>query len=190
MSVSDDARPVDGDDPSSLTPYNPLVPKLVIELEGERGEFLAFAQPNQWALMQNAEAARNRADNSAGMAAMYRLAVTSVKPGDRDRFEAFMGDHGQDQDLIEKIGDALNQLWSGETMLPLAPTSSGSSDSAGESGSTSEGDSSSPDTAPLPDFDPAVERVAPGEHLMTPEPADWDMHHLTATSGSSSPDSR
>lgn len=145
MTDSDLARPVDGDDPS--TRVEKLVPKLVVELDGERAEFLAYANPNQWALMRNAEAA-GKGGSGDQMAAIYRLATTSVKPEELDRFNAFMLAHGQNDDLIDVVGDAMAELWSGATMLPLVPTSSGSSSSTGESASTSEDDSLPPVTGP------------------------------------------
>jgi hypothetical protein len=145
-----------GDDSSSKVDYNPLVPKLVIELDGERGEFLGFDSPNQWAMMQNAKAGKE--GPQAQMAAMYQLAVTSVKPEDRERFEEFMSEHGQDEDLLEVLGESLNKLWSGETRLPLVPTSSDSSTSTSESEPTSTGDSweLASDLAPAPVADATI----------------------------------
>jgi hypothetical protein len=189
--VSLEARPVDSDDYSEKTEPVVLVPKLVIELEGDREEFLAFAEPNQWALMQNAEAAktsRKSGDTRAGMAAMYRLATTSVKPEDRDRFEDYMTEHGMADDLVDVLGTALSDLWAGETMLPLVPTSSDSSVSTGMSSSTSEGDSSPAGTVL------AVVRTSEEEHRQTPEIEEQygEFQETTGTTpvGSSSPDYR
>jgi hypothetical protein len=127
-----------------------LVPKLVITLEDDRAEFLAFAKPNQWALMQNAEATKN-GTNGEALASVYKLATTSVLPSDRDRFNAFMMDHGQDDDLEDKLTEALFALWEGATMLPLEPTSSDSSGSTGANDSTSTEGSSEPESSrPFP----------------------------------------
>jgi hypothetical protein len=136
-----------GDD--STTKVNRIVPKLVITLEEDREEFRAFSKPNQWALMQNAEAIKsgNPTDN---MASTYKLAMTSIIPSERPRFEEFMMAHGQDELLEEKLTDALLALWNGETMLPLDSTSSDLSGSTGETGSTSEDDSSEPESLPKP----------------------------------------
>jgi hypothetical protein len=180
--MSTDARPVDGDDPSSKVKFNPLVPKLVMELGGDREEFLAFAKPNQWALMQNAEAAKEKS-GTANMAAMYRLAVTSVKPQDLARFEEYMATHGHEDDLVEQLGDALNNLWSGDTMLPLVPTSSDSSASTGPSGSTSGDGSSQPDTEVITDG--AGNLIATVQTLPPLTPEEEEM-----LAGSSSPDYR
>ena len=154
-----DARPVDGDDYSSKVKPNPLVPKLVIELDGERAEFLAYANPNQWALMKNAEAVKAN-DRTASMAAMFTMATTSIIPGpERLRFDEFMTAHGQDEDLYERIGDALNLLWSGQSRLPLEPMSSDSSASTGEPEPTSTDDSSEPEfESPDPALGPPVTR--------------------------------
>jgi hypothetical protein len=133
---------------------NPIVPKLVVELEGERAEFRAFSKPNQWALMENAKATKD-GDATASLASTYSLAMTSVIPSERDRFGAFMMEHGQDEALEENLTNGLFALWNGETMLPLEPTSSDSSDSTGETGSTSTDDSSEPESSP--DIHPTLE---------------------------------
>jgi len=116
-------------------------PALIVELDGERGEFAAFADPNQWALLQNAEAAKERS-NTANMAAIYKLAITSVLHRERPRFEEFMMEHGHDPNLIDTLTTALNALWTGETRLPLEPSSSDSPTPTSENGATSMDDSS------------------------------------------------
>jgi len=128
---------------------NLIVPKLVVTLEGEREEFQAFPKPNQWALMQNAQATKDN-DATASLASTYALAITSIMPSERSRFEAYMLSHGQDDDLEENLTNGLFALWNGETNLPLDSTSSDSSDSIGETGSTSEDDSSEPESLPKP----------------------------------------
>src|SRR5215207_1543587 len=65
-------------------------PALIVELDGERGEFAAFADPN----------------------------------------------------LIDTLTTALNALWTGETRLPLEPSSSDSPTPTSENGATSMDDSS------------------------------------------------
>jgi hypothetical protein len=92
--------------------------------------------------------------------------MTSVMPSDRDRFSAFMLEHGQDEDLEENLTNGLFALWNGETMLPLEPTSSDSSDSIGETGSTSTGDSSEPESSPAPvDTNYKIDDLPPGVAL-------------------------
>jgi len=138
------------------------VPKLVLELEGDRGEFLAFGKPNQWALMQNAEAQRS-GKNGDAMASTYRLAMSSVIPSDRERFSQWMEDHGQAEEMEEVLTTGLLDLWDGKTMLPLEPTSSDSSGSTGGTASTSTVASSVPESSPEleePDF-PEIEDPAP-----------------------------
>lgn len=136
-----------GDD--SSVKVNRIVPKLVVTLEGVREEFLAYPRPNQWALMQNAQATKDN-DATASLASTYKLAITSVKPEDRARFEAFMLEHGQDENLEDKLTDALFALWDGKSMLPLDSTSSDSSGSTGETVSTSMADLSEPGSPPEP----------------------------------------
>lgn len=123
-----------------------LVPRLVLELEGEKAVFAAYSKPNQWALMENAQATKTN-DATASLASTYALAVSSVMPQDRERFGAYMMEHGQDEELEEKLTNGLFALWNGETMLPLEPTSSDSSASTGETASTFTGDSSEPESS-------------------------------------------
>jgi hypothetical protein len=124
-----------------------LVPKLVLELEGDRAEFLAHGTPNQWALMQNAQAVKDN-DPRASAASTYQLTISSVLPEERSRFNAWMMAHGQATDLEDKLTDALVALWDGKTLLPLEPTSSDLSSSTGENGSTSTAGSSEPESSP------------------------------------------
>ena len=156
--MTGEVRPVDSLDYSQATKPNPLVPKLVLTLVNEEGledreEFLAYAEANQWAIMQNAQAARkgNEADK---IAALYALATSSVLPEDRDRFELWMLDHGRDDMIYDKLYDALGALWAGETRLPLVPISSEPSGSTGESAPTGTGSSSEPVSVP-PESDTA-----------------------------------
>lgn len=139
------------------------VPVLRITLGGDEGEFKAYAHPNQWALMQNAQALKENNSRSSA-ASTYNLAVTSVLPEERGRFNQWMMDHGHDQELEDKLSEALIALWDGQTLLPLEQASSDSSSSTGGNGSTSTDDSSEPESS-------RIAALINGHTLTTPETA-------------------
>jgi hypothetical protein len=112
-----------------------LVPYLVIEIDGVEEHFRAHRRANQWALMQSA-AADKSGKMSDAMAANYTVAMTSVLPEDRGKFNAFMMEHGYVDDLESIIFESLGRLWAGETMLPLGRESTDGS--ASTSGTSSE----------------------------------------------------
>ena len=126
-----------------------LAPYLLITINGVEGKFRAFRKVNQWALM--ASAAADRSGNQTEiMAANYNVAISSVLPSERDRFNRFMMENGDDvDDLSEIIFPALSNLWAGETMLPLERESTDGSTSTSETSSSSTLNSSDVELEPV-----------------------------------------
>lgn len=132
-----------------------LVPYLVLNLNGVEGKFRAFKKANQWALMASANADKSgkMADQ---MAANFQVVTTSVLPGDRDKLNAYMMEHGYADNLEEQLFEALGKLWGGETNLPLERESIDGSASTSETSSTStlnsfESESGASESIPAPE---------------------------------------
>jgi hypothetical protein len=108
----------------------PAVPHLVLELEGDRQTFPAYAQANQFLLVKYAD------DLALGglptVRATTKLVVGQVLKEHRPRLEEYLEEHGADDTYGDHLFAALQSCWSGETMLPLAPSSPSSGRTATE----------------------------------------------------------
>lgn len=108
---------LDGTEPTEAD----TAPHLVLELEGDRQTFRAHHKANQFLLVRHIDAL-----NSNGfpyVRAVTVLALGQVVKDERDRLEAYLAEHGADEDYAEALFTALSDCWQGETMLPFAPSS-------------------------------------------------------------------
>jgi hypothetical protein len=111
-----------GTEPTEPAPE--LAPHLVLELDGDRQEFRAHGQANQFLLVRHID------DIGKGgyfyVRAVTILALGQVLTDERPRLEGYLAEHGTSADYTDGLFDALSACWSGETMLPLVPSSNSS----------------------------------------------------------------
>ena len=113
---------------------------LVIDFgDGVVGTFKANRYANQFLLIRHAD----DLDGDSGynrLKAATVLALDQVLEEEHERLERFLYENGRNENYVTALLDGLGACWSGETGLPLEP----SSDSSGDT-STPETDSSSTD---------------------------------------------
>ena len=120
-------------------------PSLVVDFGDERGEFKAHDRANQAVLVKYVDDLF--AGGYAAVKAAVELSRDMVLPEDIDEFDEFLLRNGRAEDFTQKLYDALDACWKGETHLPLESSSPSSDTSSPTSGDpSSKEDSSSPAT--------------------------------------------
>lgn len=125
-------------------------PTLVIDFgDGVSGEFRAHRYANQFLLVRHVDQIFD--SGYQAVQAVTVLVLDQVLPEERARLEDFLLENGRRDDYSQRLYDALDGCWKGETSLPLEPSSVSSGTSLSpETGQPSRDDSSSPATSGEP----------------------------------------
>lgn len=127
-------------------------PLLVLDFgDGVKGEFKAHRYANQFLLVRHSDDLFRGGYKAIEAATI--LTLDQVLPEEKERLEQFLFENGRSDNYVDAISDGLQACWSGETNLPLEPSSDSSETSSPTDGDpSSKDDSSSPDTpAPPPE---------------------------------------
>lgn len=127
-----------------MTTPDKIAPALIVDFGDEVGTFPAHETANQAVLVEYAEDIY--AGGYASVKATIKLAQDMVLDDSQEEFAEFLRRNGRAEDFTQKLYDALEKCWSGETHLPLESSSPSSDTSSPTSGDpSSKDDSSSPD---------------------------------------------
>jgi hypothetical protein len=83
--------------------------------------FKATRTLNKWALMAVAAAERHN-DQDALAVAVYDMALTAIHPDDRARFNRYMLEHGEEDETLVKMQEAVQELVSYHTGRKSEPS--------------------------------------------------------------------
>lgn len=125
-------------------------PTIVIDFgDGAVGEFRAHRYANQFLLVRHVD--QIFGSGYGAIQAVTVLILDQVLPEERARLEEFLLANGRRDDYSQRLYDALDSCWRGETHLPLGPSSDSSATSSSlETEQQSRDDLSSPATSGEP----------------------------------------
>jgi hypothetical protein len=126
-------------------------PTLVLDFgDGEAGTFKAHRQANNLTLIENADNVFSDSPYES-IKAVTVLVQDQVLDEELPQLREYLHQHGRDENYATVLYEALEKCWSGETGLPLEPSSDSSDDTeTPEPEPSSTEDSSSPAT-PAPE---------------------------------------